>query len=272
MWNGLLVAATTYFISIIIGNEIDLRAVGIYAAAFGMSGMIVNFVLGAMAADYLPALSAVASDHQEMRQLVNQQTEIGLLMALPGLLATLALAPWVIQLFYSAEFAQAGDLLRWFVLGCFGRVISWPMGFIFVAKGQGKIFAALQTWVNALHIALILFGLHLFGLVGAAIAFFVLYIAQAFLVLFLSRICAEFYWSRSVVRLLALILPLVAATFLLPQWLPSLPALVSGLIVSVISGAFCVRGLATRLGAQHRICLILRKLPFCGYLLPTATL
>ena len=261
MWNGLLVAAVTYFTRMIIGHEIDLEAVGIYAAAFALSGMVVNFVLGAMAADYLPALSAVASDHRKMRELANQQTEIGLLLALPGLLATLALAPWVIQIFYSAEFTQAGSLLRWFVLGCLGRVITWPMGFIFVAKGMGKTFAALQTWANALHLAMILLGLHLFGLVGTAIAFFTLYIAQAFLVLFLSRMCAKFYWSRSVVRLLALIFPLVAATFLLPLWLPSLPALVFGLIISAFSGVFCLRGLAQRLGPEHNICRIAARIP-----------
>tara|TARA_B110000208_G_scaffold127789_1_gene155438 strand:+ start:6181 stop:7698 length:1518 start_codon:yes stop_codon:yes gene_type:complete len=261
MWNGLLVAAVTYLTRIIIGYEIDLEAVGIYAAAFAMSGMVVNFVLSAMSADYLPALSAVASDHRKMRELANQQTEIGLLLALPGLLATLALAPWVIQLFYSAEFAQAGDLLRWFVLGCFGRVITWPIGFIFVAKGMGKTFAALQTGASALHIALILLGLHLFGLVGTAIAFFTMNIALAFACLLLSRMRAEFYWSRSVVRLLALILPLVAATFLLQVWLPSLPALAFGVIVSAFSGVFCLRGLAMRLGPEHKVCRVVSRIP-----------
>ena len=175
MWNGMLVAAVTYFTRIIIGHEIDLEAVGIYAAAFAMSGMVVNFVLGAMAADYLPSLSAVATDHRKIRELANQQTEIGLLLALPGLLSTLALAPWVIRIFYSAEFVEAGDLLRWFVLGCFGRVVTWPMGFIFVAKGLGKTFAATETFVNMLHIGLIIAGLHLFGLVVWAFFFEFLY-------------------------------------------------------------------------------------------------
>jgi len=271
MWNGLLIAAATYFIRIIIGHEFDLQAVGIYAAAFAMSAMIVNFVLSAMAADYLPALSAVAADNSRIRELANQQTEIGLLLALPGLLATVALAPWLIQLFYSAEFALAGDLLRWFVLGCFGRVISWPMGFIFVAKGMGKTFAAIQTWANGLHIALVVLGLHLYGLVGAAIAFFVLCSSQLFLVLILSRVCADFYWSRTVVRLLAFALPLLAATFSLQLWLPAIPALVVGVIVSVFSGLACVRGLVIRLGSQHRISLMLKKFPLVGYLLPVTT-
>jgi len=261
MWNGLLVAAATYCIRIIIGHDIDLQAVGIYAAAFAMSGMIVNFVLSAMAADYLPSLSAVASDHSKMRDLVNQQTEIGLLMALPGLLVTLALAPWVIRLFYSAEFVEAGDLLRWFVLGCFIRVIGWPMGFIFVAKGMGKTFAAIQTWANGLHIALVFVGLHLYGLVGAAIAFFVLCLSQLFLVLILSRVTAGFYLSGSVVRLLLFALPLLVATFSLQLWLPSLPSLILGVVVSLFVGLFSLRELTLRLGSQHRICIMLQRLP-----------
>jgi enterobacterial common antigen flippase len=261
MWNGLLAALVIYFTRIIIGHAIDLEAVGIYAAAFALSGMVVNFVLDAMGADYLPALSAVASDHRKMRELANQQTEVGLLLALPGLLVTLAFAPWVIQLFYSAEFTQAGDLLRWFVLGCLGRVITWPMGFILVAKGMGKALVVTETLANALHVALILLGLHFCGLVGTAIAFFALYIAHGIWLLVLTRLCAEFYWSRSVVRLLALILPLVVATFLLQVWLHSLPALAFGAIVTACSGVFCLRGLAMRLGSEHKVCRIAARIP-----------
>ena len=66
-------------------------------------------------------------DHGAMRRMVNEQTEIGLLLALPGLFATVALAPWIIRVFYTAQFAGAAELLQWFVLGCLGRVISWPM-------------------------------------------------------------------------------------------------------------------------------------------------
>lgn len=270
MWNGLLVAVAAYFTRIIIGHEIDLEAVGIYAAAFALSGMVVNFVLGAMGADYLPSLSAVAVDHRKVRELANQQTEIGLLLALPGLLVTLTLAPWVVQLMYSAEFAPAADLLRWFVLGCLGRVITWPMGFILVAKGMGKSLVLTETLANALHVALIFLGLHFCGLAGTAMAFFALYIAHGILLLVLTRVHADFYWSRSVVRLLVTIIPLVVVTFLLPLCLPSMAALVVCLVISVCSGLFCLRVLASRLGPEHRICLILKKIPFFRDLLHAA--
>jgi PST family polysaccharide transporter len=64
-----------------------------------------------MGADYYPRLTGVAHDHAAVNRLVNEQTEIGLLLAVPGLLATLALAPWIIRLFYTSEFLPAVELL-----------------------------------------------------------------------------------------------------------------------------------------------------------------
>jgi len=64
-----------------------------------------GFVLGAMATDYYPRLTAAISDTATATRLVNEQTEVALLLCAPVLLAMLGLAPWVIHLLYSAEFA-----------------------------------------------------------------------------------------------------------------------------------------------------------------------
>ena len=72
---------------------------------------------------------------------MNEQTLVGLLLAGPGVLATLTFAPLVIALFYSAKFGAAVGVLRWICLGAMLQVITWPMGFIIVAKGQaGLVF------------------------------------------------------------------------------------------------------------------------------------
>lgn len=63
-------------------------------------------------------------------RLVNEQTEIGLILAVPGMPATLTLAPWIIHLFYTGEFLPASELSQWFILECLGRVLSWPLGFV----------------------------------------------------------------------------------------------------------------------------------------------
>ena len=88
-----------------------------------------------MGADFFPRLTAVAQDNSECNRLVNEQAEVGLLLAGPGVLGTLTFAPLVIQLFYSARFGPAVEILRWICLGMMLRVASWPMGYILLAKG-----------------------------------------------------------------------------------------------------------------------------------------
>lgn len=188
MWNGLLIVIVAYLTRTLIAQEIDLVAVGIFSAAFALSGMFVNFVLGAMGADYYPTLTAINTDHKKMRELVNQQTEIGLLLATPGLCATLAFAPWVIELFYTSEFAQSADLLRWFALGCIGRVASWPLGFIILAKGYSRLFILTETAINITHLILIILLLNWIGIEGVAIAFPVLYLVYTVMMLSLIHI------------------------------------------------------------------------------------
>lgn len=177
MWSGLAVSLVTYLTRALITQQISLEAVGIFSAAFALSGMFVNFVLNAMGADYYPRLAAVASDRGAVNRLVNEQTEIGLLLAVPDLLATLALTPWIIRIFYTEAFLPAADMLQWFVFGCLGRVISWPLGFVMLALGKGQWFFVTETLANALHLALIGVGLWVLGLEGVALAFFILYLA-----------------------------------------------------------------------------------------------
>ncbi len=262
MWTVLLAAVVDYATRALITHEISLAAVGVFAAAFRLSGMFVNFVLGAMGADYFPALTAVSNDHTKMREMVNQQTEIGMLLAVPGLLATIALAPWIIQVFYTGEFVQSSALLQWFVLGCLGRVIGWPMGFVVLAKGSSGVFAFTQTFAHTLHLGLIWLGLNWIGIEGVAIAFPLLYCIHNVLVLGIVRHMIGFYWSPAVWKLFATMLPFVALTFLLGRYAPLLPATAIGSITTLFVGLYCLRGLCTRLGSSHRLVLLISKLPF----------
>ncbi len=196
MWNGLMGSAVAYLTVTLITQHEGTQAVGLYSAAFALSGMFVNFVLGAMGADYYPRLTGVASDKPAMVRMVNEQTEIGLLLALPGLLATMALAPWILQIFYTREFLSAVELLQWFILGCLGRVISWPLGYIMLALGKSSWLIVSESVMHAMHILLIFFGLQIFGLVGVAQSFVLLYVIHILVTLFIARKLVSFAWSN----------------------------------------------------------------------------
>ncbi len=253
MWSGLIVSLVGYLTRALITQEISLEAVGIFSAAFALSGMLVNFVLGAMGADYYPRLTAVATDHQAVNRLVNEQTEIGLLLAVPGLLATLSLAPWIIRLFYTDAFLPAAELLQWFILGCLGRVVSWPLGFVMLALGKGRWFFITETGANALHLLLIVVGLITLGVEGTAIAFFLLYLAYTAAMLGVARHLTGFAWSGANRRLMMWLLPIVAVTFLAARLLPLWPATGFGVMATMVASVLCLRGLVQRIGVEHRI-------------------
>jgi PST family polysaccharide transporter len=268
MWSALLATGVTYFTVVLITQQHGLPAAGIYSAAFALSGVFVSFVLQAMAADYYPRLTAAGNDNSEMARLVNEQTEIGMLLAIPGLLATMALAPWVIQLFYTSEFLGAVELLHWFILGCVGRVISWPLSYVMLALGKGRWFLFTETTFNLLHVVLIALGLYFFGIEGVAIAFSVLYLGYIGATYLVSRHLIDFRWSAACTRLALLALPPLILTFLAVRWLPLWPATVSGCLLTLAVSVHALRNLVQRVGREHRIFKTLGKVPgaraLCG--------
>lgn len=83
-----------------------------------LSHIHVNFVLQAMGMDYLPRLTRHKDDPVECNRLINEQTEVALLLAVPGVTALVMLAPLLLPLFYSHRFDEAVDVFRWQCLGC----------------------------------------------------------------------------------------------------------------------------------------------------------
>jgi antigen flippase len=214
MASGLMASAVAFFTRVMVIRQMGLDAAGLYQAAFAVSGVYVGFILGAMGADYYPRLTAVSANNEEVNRLVNEQTEASLLLGVPGILGTLTFAPWVIHLLYSAQFDPAVDLLRWQVLGVLGRVISWPIGFVILAKGRGKVFFYTELIANSLHLCLIWFGMKWFGLNGLGMAFFVVYAFYLLMILGVVQHLSGFIWTKDNLRRVLGAILVTAAVFL----------------------------------------------------------
>ncbi len=195
MSSALMNVVIAYVINLLIIHQIGLQSVGLYSAAFALSGTLVNFILSAMGADYYPRLVGVAHDKSLMNQMINEQIEVGVLLAAPGLLVLMVFAPMIVDGFYTQEFAGAVPLLRLFILGCLGRVISWPLGFLMLALGKGRLFFITELLSNIMHIVLVGLGLWWFGLVGVGGGFFVLYVFYFFLVYVVAKRSLDFKLS-----------------------------------------------------------------------------
>jgi PST family polysaccharide transporter len=241
MSSGLMTMGVAYLVRLIVTRKIGLDGAGYYQAAWNLGGLYVGFILQAMGADFYPRLTAVANDNEKCNRLVNEQAEVGLLLAGPGVLGTLTFAPLVIHVFYAANFAPAVEILRWICLGMVLRVASWPMGFILMAKGERKLFFWTELGSSLLSVALVWVGVIRFGLQGTGAAFFALYVAYCLAIYLVVRRLSGFRWSAANFRLAALFVPLAAAVFLAPYFVHPLVAMAFGLAASVLAGVYSLR-------------------------------
>jgi enterobacterial common antigen flippase len=259
--SGLMSTAGAYLIRVIIVRQLGIEAAGQYQAAWALSGVYVGFILGAMGADFYPRLTAVANDSVACNRLANEQAEVALLLAVPGIIATIVFAPVVISVFYSGKFGPAIDLIRWQMLGVVLKVAAWPIGFILLAKGDGKRFMLTEALTNLMSLLASWYCLSWFGLVGAGVAFFVMYAFCWLIVFAVVRRSYGFTWSKSNCRMAMLIFPCIGVAFLLPFWLTQLWATLSGGILALFVSILFVKFLL-KLIDPSRLPIHLRTIVF----------
>ena len=195
MGSALLTMGAAYAVRVFILRTHGLEAAGLYNAAWTLGGLYVGFVLQALGTDFYPRLVGAATDDALCNRLVNEQAHISLLLALPGVLATLTFAPLVVSLFYSGAFAGAVEILRWICLGMALRVLTWPLGYIVVAKNRQTLFFSIDLAWTVVNVGLSWWCIDRFGIVGAGIAFFASYVFHAAMVYPVARRLSGFRWS-----------------------------------------------------------------------------
>jgi PST family polysaccharide transporter len=254
-----LTMGAAYAIRLIVLRKVSFEAAGLYQSAWTLGGLYVGFILQAMVADFYPRLTAVAKDNGECNRLVNEQAEISLLLAGPGVIGTMTFAPLIIALLYTTKFAAAVEPLRWICFGMALRVIAWPMGFIILAKGVQSIFFWTEVAATVVHVGLAFILVSYFGLTGATMAFFGLYVWQGILIYIIVRRLSGFRWSRVNRRCVLLFLPAIGVVFCGFYWLPFWLATVAGTLAALGTGIYSARMLV-RLVPMGRVPRFIRQL------------
>jgi PST family polysaccharide transporter len=194
-----------------------------------------------MGMDFYPRLTAASKDNARCNQMMNEQTEVGLLLAGPGVLGTLTIAPLVIHLFYSAKFGPAVELLRWNSLGMLLQVVCWPIATLQLAKGRGNLFFWTQFAVSALCVLLTWVGVNLWGLTGAAVAFCGMMFAQFLISYLVARRISGFQYATVNRKLSLLFTALCTIVFLSWYVLSFAIATTLGIATTLVAGFYSLR-------------------------------
>lgn len=267
MWSALLGALVAFATRSIITKDLGIEANGIYQSAWAISVMFAQFILSAMGTDFYPRLTASSHEDSVVNKLVNEQTEIAILLALPGLVGTMIFAPVLMNLFYSSKFIEGASILPWLVLGVFFKVISWPMGFIQLAKGATRWFIASESLFSLLNFIITIYFLKKTGLVGAGQAFAISYGIYIFTMLIISTRLSGFYWSKKTLNLLILSSIIIIISLIVDKYTESITNYLSGAVLTLASIKICLKELIARIGKSNRMVAQLLRIPFVAYIL-----
>lgn len=267
MVSGLMTVGVSNLVIIVLSQTMDKYSVGLYQAAWLLGGYFVGFIVQAMGADFYPRLTAAAKDNAECNRLVNEQTEVGLLLAGPGLLGTIVFAPLAIQIAKSSAFLPAVELLRWISLGMLLRVIAWPMGFVMLAKNAQRIFFVSELASNLIYLGLVWCLVQWLKLNGVGIAFALFYALYAGGVYFIARRLSGFRWNRETLGIALVYTTLAFGVLLAFHYLITPVAYGFGTAALIGTGIYSTRKLCQLVPAERfprparRILVQLRLLP-----------
>lgn len=245
--SSLVSMGTSYIVRIFISHRGGVEEVGLYSAGFAIINTYVGMVFTAMSTDYFPRLSGVVHDPEKSKEIINHQAEVALLILAPILTVFLIFINWIVILFYSTKFLPVDNMIHWAALGIFLKATSWPIAYLFIAKGNSKLFFYSELSANIYMLGFNILGYQLGGLEGLGISFFVSYLIYLLQVFILARRNYTFAFNKAFYRIFIIQFSLGIMCFMSSRLLAPLYLYFLGGLLILLSSYYSFQQLNKRL-------------------------
>ena len=257
--SGLVGLVTAYLIRIFINHVGSVDDVGFYAAGFTLINTYVGMIFTAMGTDYYPGLSRVAMDNAQCRENINQQSKIALLLLAPILIIFLVFVNVAVILLYSSEFLVITHMIYWAALGIFFKAASWAIAFVFLAKGEGKLYFWSEFGGSFYMLIFGILGFSRGGLTGLGFAFLISFIVYLIQVFIIAKVKYNFSFHSSFKKIFAVQFLLALITFIIVNVVQQPYSYLPGLLLIAVSSWYSLRELEKRIGIKELIHNLMRK-------------
>ena len=177
--------------------------------------------------------------------MINEHIEVHLLVQVPIILCVIVLLPWLFPLLFKYEFMQALQMTQMALFGLLFHIMTYPISFMPVSKGDTLTFAAQETVYNVAFVSLTLFGFCHYGWLGAGVGMALARIIDLAVVYSIARMRYGFRLSRKAVRSFFLALLAGVAVMLSVSASESFPWLhYLGIAVALLSIVVSLRALS----------------------------
>jgi O-antigen/teichoic acid export membrane protein len=257
---GLVISITTlfstvvsYLVRVVINRSGGLADVGLYTAGFSIVTIYLGMIFNSMGTDYYPRLSEVSNDSIRTKEVINQQAEITILILAPLLIIFFVFIRLGVIILYSKSFLAITDMMLWAALGMFFKASTWPMGFLFLAKGESKVYFLNELTSNIYNLLLSILGYKLFGLTGLGLAFFGSYLLTLIQVILIMKIKHDFFFSKKFITIFLYQFTIALITLLLVLFVTSSVNYFLGLLLVCLSLWVSYKELDKRIGLKNLI-------------------
>jgi antigen flippase len=257
---GILSSFTLLIIRSMVVKTMGLDAAGYFQASWGITVTYIGIVLGAMGTDFYPRLTAAVGEPGLANRIVNEQARVALLLSGPLLLGMLAFAPLAIKFFYTPQFEATIPIFRWQVIGNIFKVAAFPMTYLLLARGLGRLYFFSELTWNVVFLLITWVSLPYCGLIATGIAFLGAYLAYFVMLNIVTFQVSSFRWQPHVLLLLATSILILGIAMSLGWW-SSPAALVVGGALTVGFALYSLRSLYIPT-ASSPIKAILSRPPF----------
>lgn len=231
---------TGYLINTFIRMAGSVEDVGLFQSANSLTNQYVGLIFSALSLDYFPRLAAAKDDLKKFNDIINRQIEIVSLIITPLLLILIFTAPLVVRILLTDDFMSIVPLTRWLGLGIMIQAVAFPIGFVFIAQDNKRIYVWTEVVLtNILWLVCSVFFYYEFQLIGLGISLVVRSIIGDSISFIIVSKCYKFRLSGYNAGLLVAMAVMVTAGFAASYWekydyMILIPLIVFSLIFSFV--------------------------------------
>ncbi len=200
---SIFVALTAYIVRAFISNTASVDEVGLYTAGLYIINTYTGLVFSGMSTEYYPRLASIAEDNAKVFQAVESQSILSIMLLAPLVNLLILLGDLAIIILYSEEFFNITMMISISMLGVFFKAPSWCLGYVFLGKGDSKVY----FWNELIAVIYTLFFNLLFykwwGLTGMGVSFLLSYFIYWIQQILVCKVQYNYVFNFSILKSLS---------------------------------------------------------------------
>lgn len=181
-----VVPVSHLFIRNYLGENLGWDSAGYWQGIWYISSMYLMLVTTTLGVYYLPRLSEI-EDKNELKSEIIYGYKIIMPIVILASLIIFLLKDYIILIAFSKEFMPMRELFAWQMIGDCIKIASWLIGYLMLAKAMTKLFIFSEIFFSASFVAMCVFFVNLYGLVGMTYAYCLNYIIYFVFLIFIWR-------------------------------------------------------------------------------------